>query len=235
MIYKENSALAKQVERLQKVYQEGSIFGKNESLKPRKALVSTRICRHHGETEFYWAKDNSTSKGGWKCTICTRAATARTKNKVKIKPLPGCSNYVGLYIAEQVLRKAFDVMIKAHPMEKWDFVCGQGFTVDSKCSTLRKTTGTQKREWQFHIKKNKAPKFFCCIALDNTPENVADDPRPIHVWLIPGDAIIDGRPLNDRISLTVTPRTLERVAKYRRTDMEGKIIKCCNHLKDNEI
>jgi hypothetical protein len=206
--------------------------------KDSKYERQIRTCRHHGETEFYFASDNrgKGQGGAYKCLACQREQNKRHKEGKKVKPMPGCSNYVGLYIAEQVLKKAFDVMVKALPMEHWDFVCGHGFTVDSKCSTLRLSgrEGCKSLGWEFHIEKNKYPKYFCLIALDNTPEDVAEDPRPIHVWLIPGDAVIDGRPLNDRVSLTVGPNTIAKLKPYRRTDMEGRIIKCCNHLKEGE-
>lgn len=212
--------------------------GKRWTRKDSKHERQIRVCRHHGETEFYFSSDNrnqSKALGGtYKCLACQRVRNKRQKEGIKVKPTPGCSNYVGLYIAERVLKRAFDVMTKSHPMDAWDFICGNGFTVNSKCSTLRIKDKSNDMWWQFHIEKNKTTKFFCLIALDNTPVNVVDDPRPIHVWLIPGDAIIDGRPLNDRVSLNVSPRTMQRLEPYRRTDMEGKIIKCCNHLKDNE-
>lgn len=189
----------------------------------QKGTRSIRICKHHGETEFM-----GEANGKWRCLTCQRE---RNQN-IKHSNTPGCATYVGIHIAEQVLKKAFDVMIKAHPMKHYDFICGKDFTVDSKCSTKRNNHGWD--QWEFRINKNKIPKYFCLIALDNTPENVADDPKPIHVWLVPGDALIDGKYLNEKNTLCITPRTLGRLAKYRRTDMEGKIIKCCNHLKDNK-
>jgi hypothetical protein len=72
------------------------------------------------------------------------------------------------------------------------------------------------------------------IALENFPNVEPKDAKPIHVWLIRGDTIIDGRPLNDRTAISVTPRTLARLEPYRRMDMEGRIIKCCSKLKEKE-
>lgn len=214
------------------VQKEGVRWVRGDSKFPRQ----TRICKHHGETEFYFATDNRNKGqgGSYKCLQCQREKNKRHKAGIKIKPDPSCSNFVGIYIAEQVLQKAFSVMKKALPMEHWDFVCGQGFTIDSKCSTLRLSgsRGHKSLGWQFHISKNKYPQYFCLIALDNTPEDVAKDPKPIYVWLVPGDALISGKLLNERVSLTISPKTINKLAAYRRTDMEGKIIKCCSKLKD---
>lgn len=211
------------------VQKEGARWVRSDSKYERQI----RTCRHHGLTEFYFASDNrgKGQGGAYKCLTCQREQNKRYKEGKKIKPKPGCSIYIGIYIAEQVIQKAFDVVVKAHPMEHWDFVCGKGFTVDSKCSTFKLCGKDGYKRWEFYVRRNKYTEFFCCIALDNTPDDVAENPKPIYVWLIPGDAIIDGRPLNDRVSLTVGSNTIAKLESYRRTDMEGKIIKCCSHIK----
>ena len=190
-------------------------------LSPKGVFHTLKVCRHHGLAEAYLC---STS---WNCLLCARQQMKGTKTG----KIPGCSSFVGIEIAEKVLEKAFKVMRRAKPHESYDFYCGNNFKIDSKCSTSVSSNGKVNQTWQFHIGKNKVPNDFCLIALDNTPENVAEDPRPIHVWLIPGNAIIDGRPLNDRITFSITPRNLKKVSAWRRTDMEGKVIKCCNKIK----
>ncbi len=193
----------------------------------KKGRRQMRVCRHHGLTEFYFASNYR--GGGYKCLACLREGNKRRREGRKSDPLPGYSHYLGIHIAEQILQRAFDKIERAHPMEHWDFICGKGFKVDCKSSTLilsRRNLG-----WQFFINRNKYPDYFCLMAFNNTPKDVAEDPEPAHVWLVPGNADIGGRPLNSRKSLWVTPRTIARLEPYRKTDMEGRIIKCCNHLK----
>lgn len=187
-----------------------------------------RECRNHGIEEFCF----STSRGRpiWTCLKCRR----QQKKGIRTSKIPGSSNTIGLFIAEAVLNKAFKVMVKAYPKAPYDFVCGQGFKVDSKCATLAKNNGKVGQQWSFHIRRNKVPDAFCLIALDNLPGVKPEDANPVHVWLIRGDAIIDGRLLNDRMSLGITPRTIARLEPYRRMDMEGRIIKCCSKLKEKE-
>jgi hypothetical protein len=194
-------------------------------LSEKENMHTLKECRHHGVQIFYLYQ--SRTQPQWRCSICH---SQRQKGILHGKE-PGCSNYVGLHIAEKVLSKAFKVMQKAGSKEAFDFYCGHDLKIDSKCSTKCKNKSSTEGFWFFHIRKNKVPKAFCLIALDNTPENVAEDPKPTHVWLIPGDAIINGKPLNERMSLTVSPRTIARLDSWRRTDMEGRIIKCCIKVK----
>lgn len=198
----------------------------------KKGRRQMRVCRHHGLTEFYC---NSTNRENYKCLACKREENRRRKEGRKPNPLPGCPNYLGIHIAEQILQKAFDKIERAHPMEHWDFICGKGFKVDCKSSTLKSSkAGCKSLGWGFNIKRNKYPDYFCLMAFDNTPKDVAEDPEPVHIWLVPGNADIEGRPLNSRKIFWVTPGTIAKLEPYRRTNMEGKIIKCCNYLKGEE-
>lgn len=196
-----------------------------------------RNCRHHGLTEFYW----SSNKGGghYKCLECQREKNALSKNgRYGLGPYskqPGCANYTGLYIAETVLSKAFSIMKKAHPMDPYDFVCGKGYKIDSKCSLLVTKKGEHQPRWKFHIKKNKIPDAFCFIALWNTPNTIIDLPKIAYVWLIPGDSLINGRPLNDRVCIQLYPSTVSKLEPFRRSDMEGKITTCCSNWKNPNL
>lgn len=187
----------------------------------RNNFHTLKECRHHGLQEFFFLSNKK--RPDWRCLECHR----QDYKGVRTSKISGCANTIGLIIAEAILRKAFKVMVKAHPMESYDFICGQGFKVDSKCSTLHICNNKIGQRWLFNIGRNKVPNAFCLIALDNLPEVKPEDAKPVHVWLIPGDAVIDGRVLNDRVCLAVTPRTIARLEPWRRTDMEGRIIKCC--------
>jgi len=211
----------------------GQRWVRKDSKYPRQI----RECRHHGQTEFYWASDKD--GGHYKCLECQREKNALSKNgRYGLGPYskqPGCANYTGLYIAETVLSKAFSIMKKAHPMDPYDFVCGKGYKIDSKCSILSTKGSKCQLFWEFYPNRNKVPDAFCLIALRNTPDTITDSPQIAYVWLIPGDALIKGRPLNDRVSLTVTPNTVSKLEPFRRSDMEGKITTCCSNWKNPNL
>ena len=185
------------------------------------------ICRHHGLQEMRISNiiNHKRIELHKRCLVCERLQ--RYGNKTG--NIPGCSNYTGIHIAENVLSKAFDVMERAHPHASYDFICGKELKIDSKCSILSKSG--KHLQWGFHIRQNLIPDAFCLIVLDNTSKDVYIDPKVKYVWLIPSNAIINGKKLNNMWKLTILPNTINRIEKYRRTDMEGKIIKCCDKLK----
>ena len=213
---------------------------KSEFVQTRHGLLprhQMRNCRHHGLTEFYWSSDK---KGGnYRCLQCHREENALGKNgRYGLGPhskQPGCPNYTGLYIAETVLSKAFSVMEKAHPHAPYDFICGKGYKVDSKCSLLLPNQGKKASRWMFRVIRNKVPDAFCFIALQNTSDTITDSPQIAYVWLIPGDALIEGRPLNDRMGISVSPSTVSKLEPFRRSDMEGKITTCCSTWKNPHL
>jgi hypothetical protein len=197
-------------------------------ISKRGNFNTLKECRHHGLQEFGFYINKT--RVNWQCLKCQR----QQKKGIYTSKIAGCSNTVGLIIAENVLSKAFKIIIKAHPMEPYDFICGNNLKVDSKCATLSIHHRKQRSYWQFNINKNKVTDVFCLIALDNLPNVRPEDAKPIHVWVISGNAIIDGRPLNDRMGLSVSPKTLARLEPWRRMDMEGRITKCCDKLKREE-
>ena len=207
---------------------------KSEFVQTRHGLLprhQMRNCRHHGLTEFYWFSNKR--GGGYGCLKCLKEYSKRYREGlVGLGPhskKPGCSQYTGLYIAETVLSKAFSVMEKAHPHAPYDFICGKGYKVDSKCSLLLPHNGKKASRWMFRVKRNKVPDAFCFIALQNTIDTITDSPQIAYVWLIPGDALIEGRPLNDRTAINVAPSTISKLEPFRRSDMEGKITTCCSN------
>ena len=182
------------------------------------------ICRHHGLQEMRISINTNTNNSKIQ-RHCLKCQIEYNKIGKKYSNISGCPTFTGLYIAENILKKAFSIMIKAHYTDPYDFICGHGLKIDSKCSVL------YNGRWQFNIKQNMIPDMFCLIALNNTSADVADNPSPKYVWLIPGNAIIDDIKLNNRKKLSIRPNTIQKLDKYRRTDMEGKIIKCCDKLK----
>lgn len=195
----------------------------------RNTYHTMGICRHHGLQEMrastYIRRYDNKQLFKTRCLKCAVLAVHGNTTS----SIPGCATYTGIYIAEQLLSKAFNTMKKMKPNDPYDFICGKGLKIDSKCSVLRSNHGNP--QWRFNIYKNKYPDMFCLIALDNTSEDIVVNPKPKYVWLLPGDTILDDRPINDRTVFSVSPTTISKLEQYRRTDMEGRIIKCCDKLK----
>ena len=128
------------------------------------------------------------------------------------------SNYLGITCAEEVLNQVFknvEVMPFGNP--GYDFVCNNGFLIDSKAS-CKHISNKQSDNWLFAINKNKIPDYFALLAFDNRT-NI----NPLYFWLIPGHII------NDKITTTISESTINKWNKYRQ-DI-SKVIKCCNNLK----
>lgn len=202
-------------------------------LSKRGVWHSMRECKYHGMQEYSWnTKQASRIAIGQtgllpQCLECAR----QYRRGVRRTTTPGCSRYVGIYIAERVLEKAFKVMERANARDPYDFVCGRGLKVDSKCSCL----STGNRTWHFWIGQNKVPDTFCLIALNNDTKTITiHNAMPIHVWLIPGTAVVRGKAFNDMTAFAVNPRNIGDLNPYRRTDMEGRIIACCAHEQETE-
>jgi hypothetical protein len=201
-----------------------------------------RECRHHGLQDhvmYPHCIDSSHVNpcNYWSCKVCQRSY----RNGIRFSNVPGCSNYTGLYIAENVLSKAFSSMKKPDKREKYDFYCGNGFKIDSKCSVMHDaiTKGIKYGQYfKFQISKNTVPDYFCLIGLDNTVDDILNGVNIKYVWLVPGTAMFSGVSLNSKISISVTVdnmNSMSRLELYRRTDMEGRIIKCCDSIKSEMI
>ena len=130
-----------------------------------------------------------------------------------------CASYLGVYIAERVL-SGFFARVKRMPMcnPGYDFICGKGFKIDVKSSTLRPTEYNDM--WNYHIGKNKVPDYFLCIGFDNR-ENLT----PMHVWLIPGSVIND----HSGMGIMNSAIGLSRFSKYERP-LE-RVVSCCDKAR----
>jgi hypothetical protein len=129
------------------------------------------------------------------------------------------SSYLGVYIAERALSKFFDHIERMPYGNKgYDFLCGRGYKIDVKSSTIR-NCGCNTR-WMFNTKKNKTADYFLCVAFDDR-----DNLDPKHVWLIPGHVV------NNRGSVTIT-NSIKYIAKWSEYEKPlDKVITCCNKMK----
>lgn len=147
-----------------------------------------------------------------------RAQKTRANRKHGMKPMSEnkeCASFLGVHVAEQVLSKVFkNVERMPHNNKGCDFICGKGYKIDVKSSTIHK----KNKHWQFHIGRNTTADYFLCIAFDNR-----EDLNPLHLWMVPGHVI------NQFEGVSIRPNTVDKWDKYR-LDI-NKVIKCCDTMK----
>lgn len=134
-----------------------------------------------------------------------------------------CPKYLGVVIAETVLSTFFDHL--EHMPDNtpgYDFICGKGYKIDVKASTLH-SHKPKSNYWLFGINKNQIADYFLCLAFDNR-----ESLQPLHIWLIPG-AVINTK---QTISIADISKTLSKWQPYEKP--LDKVIHCCNLLRDTE-
>lgn len=125
-----------------------------------------------------------------------------------------CASYLGVYIAERVLRHTFkDVEMMPYNNKGYDFVCNKGMLIDGKSSCKLKKGG-----WKFNITRNKIADYFLCLAFDNR-RNL----NTLYAWLLPGDKF------NHLTSAGISPSTIHKWDEYK-LDI-NKISACCDIMK----
>lgn len=129
-----------------------------------------------------------------------------------------CGSYLGIFITEQILAKIFK-NVKKMPQGHvgYDFICGQGYMVDSKSAA----TGDKRGFWLFNIEWNKIADYFILVAFNNRK-----DLKIEHIWLIPG------KDVNDHKSIQISKVTIARWSKYEQPI--DKAILCCNKMKEHQ-
>lgn len=135
-----------------------------------------------------------------------------------------CSVYLGIIIAEKVLSRFFDNMIKMpYNNPGYDFICGKGFKIDCKSSCLCYDKRKPNRAyWHFTIKRNEIADYFLCLAFDNR-----DSLEPQHIWLIPGKWI------SNQVGLNITNKP-KPIAKWSKCEKPlDRVIACCDAIKSN--
>ena len=149
----------------------------------------------------------------------TRAQRTRANRKMGKLPMDeskDSSSYLGVYVAEGVLRHYFknDVQVMSYGNPGYDFICNRDKLIDVKSSCLRKDG-----RWTFNINLNTTADYFLCVAYDNR-----NDLNIMHVWMIPGNKV------NHLKGLTISPSTVHKWDKYI-YDIEG-FSTCCNAMKN---
>ena len=128
-----------------------------------------------------------------------------------------CAQYLGCYIAEQLLAKVFkNVKRMPHGNNGYDIICNNGYKIDIKSSA----TG-YKGYWNFNISRNEIADYFLCVSFEDR-----NNLKPTHLWLIPGDII------NHLMGLTISKSTTYKWSKYEQP--LDKVLLCCNSMKEKK-
>lgn len=128
-----------------------------------------------------------------------------------------CASYLGVYIAEQVLSKAFKDVKRMPFHHPYDFICNHGKWIDVKSACARASrNGTL--QWHFNFCRNQIADYFLCLAFDNR-----NDLNPVHIWLLPA------KKFNHLTGTSISVTTIKRWDEYR---LEvDKVTECCDTMK----
>jgi len=131
------------------------------------------------------------------------------------------SNYLGVVIAENVLERYFNNVIRMpYGNPGYDFLCNRGFKIDVKSSCLLRHGRAKVGSWGFHINRNTVADYFICLAFDNRSSLI-----PMHIWIIPGHAVNQ----KTELCITLSDNVLKKWAIYERPI--ERVLKCCNETK----
>ena len=126
--------------------------------------------------------------------------------------------FLGVHVAEGVLSKVFkDVERMPYGNPGYDFICNNGYLIDSKSSCMHTRRG-KSPSWQFAIKNNAIADYFVLLAFDNRY-----DLEPLYIWMIPGNDI------NDHASIGVSESTIDKWNEYS-LDI-NKVVMCCDDMR----
>jgi ankyrin repeat protein len=129
-----------------------------------------------------------------------------------------CSMFLGIHVAEEVLCRLFeDVERMPTNNPGYDFVCSNGYLIDSKSACILKNDGIPK--WHFHINKNTIADYFILLAFDNR-----ESLTPLHIWMIPGSVV------NHLTSIAISESVIHKWDEYR-LDID-KVVMCCDTMKE---
>jgi hypothetical protein len=131
------------------------------------------------------------------------ARLRRNKGIPKLENSLTCPSFLGVHLAENMVSEVFnEAKMMPYGHKGFDMICPKGKTVDVKSACAGEYRGT--RRWIFHIKENKVPDYFMCVAYDSRDEQNVE-----HVWFIPGNTI------NHLKGLCISESTMERMDSYK--------------------
>ena len=191
----------------------------NENWHPSRRDNQHNICKScYNKRVKQWRQENP-----------DKARATVTKQHRKNGALPydennTCSAYLGVHVAERVLRHVFkDIEVMPYGNVGYDFICNKGKKIDVKsaCFVTSFKGGYEYHRWQFHIRRNTIADYFLCLAFDNR-----EDLNPLHAWMLPCDKV------NHLFTATISPGTIHKWDDYK-LDI-NKVVSCCNVLRNQE-
>lgn len=159
----------------------------------------------------------------------TREASRRHRLKKNIGKTyadnKSCALYLGVAIAERVLSKVFKD-VQRMPMHNpgFDFICNKGYKIDVKSATINKYN-----RWNFQIRGNIIADYFLCILYKNRDELK----NPLKIWLIPTNAMVDGRKVKDRPTLSMGTHSINKYSAFERVDKLNAVKTVCENSIDD--
>lgn len=173
-----------------------------------------------GEIEEIEYRNELAKSQGYKSYAEKMRLRSYEKGHLSMCEAKNSSSYLGVYIAENVLRKVFENVEKMPYGNKgFDFICNKGYKIDVKSACADYI-------WLFYIGKNKIADYFLMIAFDNR-ENL----NPVHLWLVKSDEVIRGRKLNKCSTITILTKDCETLSKYELIDKLDKIKEMCEAFR----
>ena len=160
-------------------------------------------------------------KRSWREANPDKIKAQWTRANRKIGKLPmsenkECSQYLGIYVNERLLKHYFDDVEVMPPNNPgYDFVCNKDKKIDGKSSCLHKDG-----RWSFNINCNTITDYFFCVAYDNRK-----DLNLVHIWLIPGDK------LNHLKTASISKSTIDKWSEYEQPI--DKLSACCDAMKSD--
>ena len=189
--------------------------------KPQR-IADAPVCQKCGTelNDENWYPSHQ-KKNEYICKECSnvrsRQSTIKSERRKGVQPFnknKRCGLYLGVHIVEGLLSQVFKNVERMPILNPgYDFVCNHGKKIDVKSSCQHGGGG-----WSFGIRKNTTADYFLCLAFDNR-----EDLNPMHIWLIPGNAI------NHLTSASISKSTINKWDEYRLDLL--KTSECCDTLR----
>lgn len=179
---------------------------------PSRRARNAHICKtcHNAMTDM-WRKANPDKYHKY------IEKNQRKRGQLPMSENKKCGAFLGIHIAERVLRNVFkDVEQMPYGNKGFDFICNKGKKIDVKSSCMGHTAYGAR--WSFHIDRNVIADYFLCIAFNNR-----ESLTPLHLWLLPSGVV------SHVAGISIKPSTMHKWDKYRLSI--DKVSMCCNVLR----
>jgi len=130
--------------------------------------------------------------------------------------------WFGIEIGEEIASRYFDNPTRMpYGNPGYDLICKNGFTINVKMAIQR-----DDRRWTYALSSRSGVgcDYYMLIAMSDR-----DTLEPLHVWLIPSNAVVGRNRTCDKGSLSVSPSTLSKLAEYEKP--VGHLQCCCQSVR----